>query len=163
MKKPPAMDEMRLLLKRYFFLFGIALSLLLTLACCHDWTAHRAFSPDGFTLRHDPSMNFLVESCHITRNTLSVSGWVMSDVWPGNGASLILTAGNGTKEFSIPYRLRERSDIARTFHTEGNAFHNRYGFTGIVRTHGDIAPAETLHLNIISGHTLYRTAHACRP
>lgn len=156
------MDQTLLLLRKYAFLFGVALSLAVTLACCHAWTAHKSFRPDNFAPASDPSMKFLVEECHIARNTLSVSGWIHSDIWPGDGAVLILTEGDGKNEFSIPYRLTERPDIARTFHTETNAFHNRYGFTGTVRNPSGMPPEESVHLNVISGHRLYRISHACR-
>lgn len=162
MKHPSTLDQMLLLLRKYAFLCGVALSLIVTLACCHAWTAHRPFHPDSFTPANDPSMRALVEECHIARNTIAVSGWIHSDVWPGDEATLILTVGDGEKEFSIPYRLQERPDIARTFHTEANAFHNRYGFAGTARKPAGMTPGATLHLNIISGHSLYRISHVCR-
>jgi len=157
------MDQIVLLLRKYFFLVGITLSLLLTLACGYAWTAHRPFNPDRFTAGDDPSLKSVVENCHITGNTISVSGWLHSDLWPGDGASMVLTAGEGDREFSIPYRLQERPDIAQAFHTETNAFHNRYGFTGIARNPTGMTSGTTLHLNIISGHRLYRISHVCRP
>lgn len=156
------MDQMLRLLRKYFFLAGIVLSLLLTLACGYAWTTHRPFHPEGFTPADDPSLKAVVENCHITGNTVSVSGWVHSDLWSGDGAPLILTMGDGEKEFSIPYRLTERPDIARIFHTQANPFHNRYGFTGTARKPSGMIPEETIHLNIISGHRLYRISHACR-
>lgn len=162
MKHPSTLDQMLLLLRKYAFLCGVALSLVATFACCHAWTAHRPFHPDNFTPSNDPSMRALVEECHIARNTIAVSGWIHSDVWPGDEATLILTVGDGEKEFSIPYRLQERPDIARTFHTEATPFHNRYGFAGTARKPAGMTPGATIHLNIISGHSLYRISHACR-
>ncbi|MBF0863858.1 MAG: hypothetical protein ABF932_02120 [Gluconobacter potus] len=89
MKHPSTLDQMLLLLRKYAFLCGVALSLVVTLACCHAWTAHNLFHPDSFTPANDPSMKFLMEECHIARNTISVSGWIHSDIWPGDGTALI--------------------------------------------------------------------------
>lgn len=160
MKIPDALHQSLMLLKNHAFLLGISLSLLLTLAIGHAWTAHRAFSPDSFTSADDPSMKARVETCHITPKFISVSGWVLSDLWPGPKASFLLTAGDGAQEVSIPYRLQERPDIAHATHTDGNAFHNRYGFTAIARIPEGLTP--DVHLNIIAGHTLYRMSHVCR-
>lgn len=114
MKHPSTLDQMLLLLRKYAFLCGVALSLVVTLACCHAWTAHRPFHPDSFTPSNDPSMRALVEECHIARNTIAVSGWIHSDVWPGDGATLILTVEDGEKSSpSLPAsgKARYRTDL----------------------------------------------------
>ncbi|MFT9026893.1 hypothetical protein [Acetobacter indonesiensis] len=147
--------------RKYFLYLTVPVCLLLTCAVYYAWNGPTPFRSAEYTLEADPTLRFQIEECRIGKKDFLVSGWLVSESWSAYKSRLVLTAGEGKGEFSIPYRLYERPDIAEKYHLNGTTIYNRYGFTGLIRRKGAIGQNTALHLNLISGHILNRVQYVC--